>query len=235
MVDVTDATFETLVVERSKQVPVVVDLWATWCQPCTTLGPMLEAAVAARGGSVELAKVDVDQNPAISQAFQVQSIPAVFALRDGRVVDGFVGAQPAAEIEAFLDRIAPAPSEADLLVAAGDEASLRAALELDPGHAGAIAAMARLAIDAGRPAEALELLARVPETPDLHQLAAEARLAESQVDARGQEIAPLLEQLLDRVRDDEAARQEYLDLLDTLGPESSMATDFRKRLAARLF
>ena len=89
--------------------------WAPWCGPCTTLGPMLEQAVAATEGDVELAKVNVDENPAVSASFRVQSIPAVFAVRDGAVVDQFIGALPEAEVRAFVDRLAPAQSEADLL------------------------------------------------------------------------------------------------------------------------
>ena len=131
MVDATDATFEDVVLQRSSEVPVVVDLWAPWCGPCTTLGPIIERVVAATDGAVDLAKVNVDENPAISASFRVQSIPAVFAVRDGAVVDQFIGAQPEAAVQAFVDRLAPARSEADLLAdegaAAGDEEPLRRA------------------------------------------------------------------------------------------------------------
>ena len=157
--DVTDQTFQADVLDRSATVPVIVDLWAPWCGPCKTLGPMLEKAVADTGGAVELAKVNVDDNPAVAQAFNVQSIPAVFALRDGQVVDQFIGAVPEAQITAFVQRLAPAPSEADTLAAAGDEASLRKALELEPDHAGATEGLARILIDRGDGAEALALLA----------------------------------------------------------------------------
>ena len=143
-------------------VPVVVDLWAEWCGPCKTLGPMLEKAVADTGGAVELAKVDVDQNPRIAQTFAVQSIPAVFAISNGQVVDQFIGALPEAQVAAFVQRLAPAPSEADTLVAAGDEASLRRALELEPHDAGADEALARL-LDRGDAPGALSLLQRLPE------------------------------------------------------------------------
>ena len=235
MADVTDATFEADVIERSRTVPVVVDLWAEWCGPCKTLGPMIESAVAARQGTVELAKVDVDANPGIAQMFQVQSIPAVFAIAEGRVVDSFVGAVGAAEIEAFLDRIAPPPSEADLLVEQGDEQSLRKALEIDPGHPGAIVLLASELIATTRPDEALELLARIPETPEVRHLLAEARLAKNQVDVAHQEVVPLLDALLERVASDDEARQEFLDLLETLGPQSEVAVRYRKALATRLF
>src|SRR2546423_7201336 len=117
--DVTDSTFETAVLERSTQVPVVVDLWAEWCGPCKTLGPIIEKVVAETGGQVELAKVDVDANPGIAQAFRVQSIPAVFALRDRQVIDQFVGAIPEAQVRDFVSRLAPSQTEADLLVERG--------------------------------------------------------------------------------------------------------------------
>ena len=106
--DVTDQTFQADVLDRSATVPVVVDLWAPWCGPCKTLGPMLEKAVADTGGAVELAKVNVDDNPAVAQAFSVQSIPAVFALSGGQVVDQFIGAVPEAQVTAFVQRLAPA-------------------------------------------------------------------------------------------------------------------------------
>jgi putative thioredoxin len=235
MTDVTDATFETAVIARSAEVPVVVDLWAPWCGPCTTLGPMLEAAVKATDGAVELAKVNVDDNPRVSATFGVQSIPAVFALRDGKVVDQFIGAVPEATVNEFVARLAPQASEADQLVALGDEASLRRALELEPDHPGAVAGLARILIDAGQPDAALELMAKIPETPATRVLAAEARLAGQQVDVGASDVGPLLDSLLERARDDQAARQEFLDVLETLGPEDPRTSQYRKALAARLF
>jgi putative thioredoxin len=236
--DVTDETFQEEVLTRSTTVPVVVDLWAPWCGPCKTLGPMLEKAVADTNGAVALAKVNVDENPRVAQTFAVQSIPAVFAISNGQVVDQFIGAVPEAQVTAFVQRLAPAPSEADTLVAAGDEASFRKALDVEPDHAGAIEALARLLIDRGDAAEALTILARIPETEATRALAADARLLEAGVDVSDtgrDEIVGKLDGLLDNVRDDDAARQEFVDLLEALGPSDPRTNEYRRALAARLF
>ncbi len=230
-IDVTDATFETEVLARSRQVPVVVDLWASWCGPCQTLGPVLERVVAATGGTVALAKVDVDANPQCAAAFQVQSIPAVYALRDGAVVDSFIGAQGEPQVQAFVDRLAPPDSEAERLVAKGDEASLRAALDLDPGHVGAVTALAEVLLARGCTDEALELLARVPETAETRRLAATARLG-GHTDG-GEDLEGRVEDLLERAGDEEA-RRELVDLLEVLGPEDPRAARWRRALASRL-
>ncbi len=235
MIDVTDATFEREVLDRSTQLPVVVDLWAPWCGPCRSLGPIIERVVAATDGAVALAKVNVDENPHVSASFQVQSIPAVYALRDREIVDGFVGALGEAEVKAFVARLLPVASEADLLVAAGDESSLRKALEIDPDHPGAVTGLARLAVESGDFEGALALLARIPETAETAQLAAQARLGASGVDLGGADIAGALEALLDRVKGDEEARRQYLDLLATLGEDDPRSGHYRRALASRLF
>jgi putative thioredoxin len=236
--DVTDQTFQADVLARSATVPVIVDLWAPWCGPCTTLGPMLEKAVADTGGAVELVKVNVDENPRIAQTFAVQSIPAVFAISNGQVVDQFIGALPEAQVTAFVERLAPVPSEADTLAAAGDEASLRRALELEPDHAAATEALARILIDRGDAADALALLQRLPETESSRALGAEARLLEAGVDVQGtgrEEMQAKLDELLDRVRDDDTARQEFVDLLEAMGADDPRTNEYRRALAARLF
>ena len=234
VLDVTDATFETDVVKRSIDTPVVVDLWAPWCGPCRQLGPLLEQAVEATAGKVVLAKVNVDDNPQVSQAFQVQGIPAVYALKDGKVVDGFVGAQGEAAVTAFVQSLLP--SEADLamsaLIEAGDEASLRSALELDPGHEGATVALAELLVDQDRDDEALALLARIPESAETRRVAALARVGDEVVDDG---VEAKLDGLLDQVRDDDEARQAFLDVLELLGPDDPRTAAYRKKLTSRLF
>ncbi len=232
--DVTDQTFQEAVLTRSMTVPVIVDLWAPWCGPCKTLGPMLERAVAATDGAVELAKVNVDENPKVAQSFAVQSIPAVFAISGGQVVDQFIGALPENQVTAFVQGLAPAPSEADLLVEKGDEASLRQALELEPDHAGATEALARVLLDRSDAAGALAALQRLPETETSRALAAEARLLEAGVDLGGG-VEAKLDELLERVRDDDAARQEFVDLLETMGADNPRTNDYRRALSARLF
>jgi putative thioredoxin len=239
-IDVTDATFQTDVLDRSETVPVVVDLWAPWCGPCRTLGPILEKVVGATEGKVELVKVNVDENPQVSAAFRVQGIPAVYAVAGGKVVDGFVGAQPEAQVQEFVDGLQPSESDQRVaaLVAAGDEASLRQVLADRPDHHDAIVALAELL--AGRRSngdtdEALALLGRIPETAETRRVAALVRTGSGEGAASGDEITAQLDALLDRVKGDDDARQQYVDLLEVLGADDPRTADYRKRLTSRLF
>ncbi len=232
-IDVTDATFEAEVIERSRSVPVVVDLWAPWCGPCRTLGPILDKVVGETAGQVTLVKVNIDENPGIAQAFRVQSIPLVVAIKDGQAVDGFLGAYPEHEVRRFVEALLPSEAESALaaLVAAGDEASLEQALSIDPGHTEAVLALAALRIDQGRPDDALALLARLPETDEVRALAARARLAGEPQD----DYDTTLTALLDRVKAEPEARQEFVDILEVMGPADPRTTKYRKALTSRLF
>ncbi|MGP8009915.1 MAG: thioredoxin [Acidimicrobiales bacterium] len=234
MKDVTDATFATDVIERSKSVPVVIDLWAEWCGPCKTLGPILEKVIGETNGAVELAKVDVDANPEISQAFQVQSIPAVFAIKDAQVVDTFVGALPEAAVREFVERLAPGASAIDRLVSAGDESSLREALALDPKNVEAAVALGDFLRQEDRLDEAEALL-----TPFANVLAAKTVLARLRLQRSGVrldgDLDLTLEHLLEQSASNEALKDQLLEVLDALGPEDPRYVSYRRRLANRLY
>ncbi len=171
--DVTDASFAADVVERSKQLPVIVDLWAPWCGPCRQLGPILENVAAARAGEVELVKLNVDENPQVAAQLGARSIPLVVGFSEGKVAGQFVGVQPESGVNSFIDSLLP--SEADALVieaaskrAAGDdeaaEAALSRALELDAHHEDAAIALALLLAATSRREDALALLGRFPSS-----------------------------------------------------------------------
>lgn len=232
-IDVTDATFETEVLEKSKEVPVVVDLWAPWCGPCKTLGPILEKVVGATDGKVVLVKVNVDENPGLSQAFRVQSIPAVYAVKDAQVVDGFMGAYPENAVQQFVDSLVPSEEERAVheLIAAGDEGSLRLALSMEPGNEDAVVKLAELLVAEQRNDEALELLARIPESDRTRPVAAVARIGHPPTDDYDRQLDGLLE----RVKHDDEARQQYVDLLELMGPDDPRTAEYRRKLSARLY
>jgi putative thioredoxin len=232
-IDVTDETFQAEVIDRSAVTPVVVDLWAEWCGPCRQLGPILEEVVASTEGKVVLAKIDVDSNPRASQTFRVQSIPAVYAVKDRAVVDGFVGAMPEWQVRQFVEKLVPTAeeTEVDRLLAAGDEASLRSALELEPADDRVVTALAALLADSDRGEEALALLAKIPETAETRRIAAVARAGGQPAD----DPEAVLEELLPKVKGDPDARQRFVDLLELLGPDDPRTAEYRKRLTTALY
>lgn len=211
IVDVTTESFMADVIEASATQLVLLDLWAPWCGPCKQLTPLLEQVTAQANGAVRLAKMNIDEHPAVAQQLQVQSIPAVFAFKDGRPVDGFMGALPESQIKEFVarhldDDLAASPVEEMLAMAAhamdqGDMAAAAQAygqaLEQDPAHSGAIAGLAQAHFAAGNLDQAEQILAMAPEnSTDPEIAAARATLAlAAKSDALGYDTNALMETL----------------------------------------
>ncbi|MGO8915844.1 MAG: thioredoxin [Stellaceae bacterium] len=225
----TTATFMADVVDASHDAAIVVDFWAPWCGPCKQLGPALEKAVRDARGAVRMVKINIDENPELAQQMRIQSIPAVYAFKDGRPVDGFVGAVPESQVKQFVGRLAggaagPSPIEEALALAqeamaAGDAA--RAAniygqiLQHEPGTVEAVAGLARIAIGRKEFAKARQLLDRVPKEAANHAelVAARTALELAETGEKAQGAVGELRQRLDR---DPADHQARFDLASAL-------------------
>lgn len=246
VLDVADATFEAEVVERSHQLPVVVDFWAAWCGPCRALSPVLERLAHESGGQWVLAKVDVDANPTLAARFGIQGIPAVRAWREGREIAEFVGALPEPQVREWLGQLGPSP--ADLATDEGDDARSRGelenaraayarALQHDPGHDRARSGLEALELEL-RAATVNEQAARRALDSDPSDVAAAIQLAD--LSAARDDYGEASELLLNVVRNGdsvsrEEARKHLLKLLDTLPPDDERALAARRSLSLALF
>lgn len=232
--EVTDNDFEKEVLERSENQPVVVDLWAPWCGPCKSLGPILEKVIEETKGAVQLVKVNIDDNPGVAGAFRVQSIPAVFAIHKKDVVSSFVGAQGEDAVRDFVKNLLAKeePTELEKLIENGDEESLRKALDIEADNAIAVTALAQFLVERngdGDKEEAVNILERIPETPETRRVLAIARLEDVG------DIESELSELIGKVKIDEKARGRFIDLLELLGPDDPKTSEWRQRLTSALF
>ena len=232
--EVNDSDFEKEVLERSEKTPVVVDLWAPWCGPCKSLGPILERVIDETNGKVVLVKVNIDENPGVAGAFKVQSIPAVFAIHNKDVVSSFVGAQGEEAVRDFVQKLLPSEemTELEKLINNGDELSLRKALEIEVDNPEAVTSLAQLLVtrnEDGDKEEAIKLLEKIPETPEPRRVSAIARLENVG------DIEAELAELIEKVKTEEDSRDRFVDLLELLGPEDPRTSKWRQRLTSALF
>ena len=219
IVDTTTQTFAQDVLEASREVPVIVDFWAPWCGPCKQLTPVLEKTVLAARGAVKLVKMNIDDHPAVAQQLRIQSIPAVYAFKNGQPVDGFMGALPESQVKAFIERLAGGlePSPAEQLIEMAQEAfeardlsraaqGFAQAVQEEPGHPAAVAGLARCYIEAGDLDRARQTLALVrPDgKTDPAFTAAEAALSLAEKAAELGDVSELIERIKTNPKDNQA-------------------------------
>jgi putative thioredoxin len=260
VVEVTDADFEQLVIEESKTRPVVVDLWAAWCGPCRTLGPILEKVADERGGAFLLAKLDVDANQvgnALLQAVKSQGIPTVVAFRDGQPVSMFIGAYPEQEVNTFVDQLLP--SEAELVAeeavveeASGDleaaEQGYRAALEKDPTNREAGVGLGRILAERGDFEDARDTVTPFLPDPEAERVLATVRVnGWSDLEGVGTLVSAkrlaaagrwreALDGMLGSLTDErDEATGAMRDVFAVLGDDEPLVPEFRRKLSNALF
>jgi len=259
VIDVTDANFQEVVIEGSKERPVVVDMWASWCAPCRQLGPILEKVAEERKGAFLLAKLDVDANgvgQALLQAVKSQGIPTVVGFCDGQAVDLFIGAYPEPAVNQFVDRLLPTDADLDAQVAAeeeaeGDlddaEAKYREALETDASNRTARLGLGRVLAQRGAAAEARQTLMSLLPDAEAERLLAELEvaswggIAEAGTLASAKRLAAqgrwreALDGMLAALSDDPDARQAMLEVFAMLGEDHELVPEYRRRMANALF
>lgn len=244
--DVTTATFEREVLEASKTLPVVVDFWAPWCGPCRTLGPVIEKVANTFAGRIKLVKVNSDENPELSSAFGIRSIPNVIAFKDGRPTAQFLGAVPENQVRAFMNELLPSPSEEALARAEAafeakrlDEAEQALAqVKPDPDLDARIAALKQGIAYARTGAQGPDedtLLDKLASDPDDH----ESRLALAGLYASQRRYGPAMDALLEIVRRakdwrDGEARKQLLALFNLAADEPALVAEYRRKLASTL-
>jgi putative thioredoxin len=253
VIDVTEATFQSEVVERSLTTPVVLDLWAEWCEPCKQLSPVLEKLAVEGGGSWVLAKIDVDANPRIAQALRVQGIPMVFAVVGGQPIDAFSGVLPETQLRQWIDAVlkaggveVEAPEDprldaADSAMMAGDldaaEQAYKKILAETPADAAAEAGLAQVGlmrrIAGVNPQQVLAAAADKPDDVDAQALAADIEVISGQADQAYKRLVDLARRTSGDDR--ERVRKHLVSLFTVAGPDDPAVASARRALASALF